>query len=783
MDTVAREELARDVSDVAAGLIVRVRGVVQGVGFRPFVYRLAREHHLEGSVANTPDGVVIRLRGTPSSLRSFVEELPRRGPPLARIAEVSVEEASIPETGDFRIDGSEHGPSATTLIPPDVTVCRACLAELFDPDDRRYRYPFINCTDCGPRYTLIQGLPYDRASTTMASFPLCRDCRGEYEDPESRRFHAEPNACPVCGPKCQLLDGSGMALSVEEPILEAVRLLEAGRIVAVKGLGGFHLVVDATSEEAVLRLRERKHREEKPLALLAASVSRVREFCRVSPEEEALLGSPERPIVLLDRVEGSRIAPSVAPGQSSYGVMLAYTPLHALLLDSSLYAVVATSGNRSEEPIVLENDDALERLRGIADFFVVHDRGIHRRVDDSVARVASGGTRLLRRARGYAPRPIGLRKEVPPILAVGGQLKNAICLTRGREAFLSPHVGDLDNLRAFESFRESIAHLSETLQITPEVVVYDLHPDYAATRWAREESGLPAVGVQHHHAHIAAVLAEHGVDERVVGIAIDGTGYGTDGTAWGGEILLASLSEFERMWHLPHVVLPGGDRAAREPWRMAVAWLHRLYGQELLNLEIPFLDAVPSDRVRRLVAAIESDLGWPLTSSCGRLFDAVAALVGLRTETSFEGQAAMELEAAAGRATDSSEIGSAPGVDDIVRNVVDATKSGRDPCSIAAAFHHSLAGALADNAAAIARKAGLPRVALGGGSFQNRILLSRVVSRLEARGLEVLVPSQVPANDGGLALGQAAVASAAIGVHALTYSPQRGQYVLPGPWS
>jgi len=748
--------------DGAPGLIVRVRGIVQGVGFRPYIYRLAREHRLEGSVSNTPEGVIIRVRGEAASLTAFVEDLPRRRPPLARITELTVESAAVAGTAGFRIEESEEGRNATTLIPPDVTVCRACLSELFDPKDRRFRYPFINCTDCGPRYTLIRGLPYDRSLTTMAPFPLCSECRREYEDPEDRRFHAEPNACPRCGPRCRLLDGEGEELPVDDPILETVRLLEEGRIVAVKGLGGFHLMVDATSEPAVVRLRERKHREEKPLALLAASLARVHEFCRVRPDEEALLESPERPIVLLKRAENSRIAPSVAPGQSSYGVMLPYTPLQALILDSSLYAVVATSGNRSEEPIVVDDEEAVERLGDIADFFLVHDRGIHRRADDSVARVAAGRTRLLRRARGYAPRPILLRDETPSILAVGGQLKNTICLTRGREAFLSPHVGDLDNLRAFEGFRESISHLSKTLEIDPVAVVHDRNPEYLSTRWALEESGLPAIGVQHHHAHVASVLAEHGLDETVVGIAIDGTGFGGDGTVWGGEILVASLRGFERRWHLPQVVLPGGDRAAREPWRMAVAWLHRLYGRGLFDLEIPFLDAAPRDRVRRLVSAIESGFGWPLTSSCGRLFDAVAALVGLRLETSFEGQAAMELEALAEEAEDSLALESPRAVDDVVRDVVVGIQRGRALPSIAAGFHRGLADALSGAAASIAKESGLSRVALGGGSFQNRILLSRVASRLEAQGFDVLAPIEVPANDGGLALGQAAMASATI---------------------
>jgi hydrogenase maturation protein HypF len=703
--------------------------------------------------------VLIRVRGEAASLSAFVEDLPRRSPPLARITELAVEDAAVPPARGFRIEESEKGQRATTLIPPDVTVCRRCLSELFDPADRRYRYPFVNCTDCGPRYTLIRGLPYDRSLTTMASFPLCADCRREYEDPENRRFHAEPNACPRCGPRCRLLDCEGKERVASEPIAEAVRFLEDGRILAVKGLGGFHLMVDATSESAVLRLRERKHREEKPFALMAASLSRVREFCRVSREEESLLEGPEHPIVLLERAAGSRIAPSVAPRQSAYGVMLPYTPLQALLLDSSLYAVVATSGNRSEEPIVIDDGEAVERLSGIADFLLVHDREIHRRADDSIARIASGRTRLLRRARGYAPRPVLLKEEVPSILAVGGHLKNTICVTRGREAFLSPHGGDLDNLRAFEAFRDSIRHLSKTLEIAPVLVAHDLHPEYLSTRWALEESDLPAVGVQHHHAHIASVLAEHGLDETVVGIALDGMGFGEDGTVWGGEVLAASLRSFERKWHLPQVVLPGGDRAAREPWRMAVAWLHRLYGRELFDLGLPFLEAVPHDRVRSLVLAIESGFSWPLTSSCGRLFDAVAALVGLRLKASFEGQAAMELEAAAKESED--PIPDDPrSVDEVVRDVVEGIQQGRDLPSIAAGFHAGLADSVADAAVAVGRECSLSRVALSGGSFQNTILLSRVASRLEARGFDVLTPGEVPANDGGLALGQAAVAAA-----------------------
>lgn len=777
MVRVDRESLVQARKRAPRALTIRVRGIVQGVGFRPFVFRLAREHGIRGSVANTSQGVVIHASGDGEELEGFVRALREQSPPLASISHIDIGPGPDEPVESFRILGSQPEGATTALIPPDVATCKACLEELFDPANRRYRYAFINCTDCGPRYSIIRNLPYDRPLTTMASFRLCRECRAEYEDPLDRRFHAEPNACPACGPGLVLADAGGHELEVDDPIEHAVRRVLQGEIVAVKGIGGFHLMVDATSERAVRRLRDRKRREEKPLAIMVATVERIRELCEVTTEEEELLRSPERPIVLLRRrPESERIAPAVAPGQQRLGVMLPYAPLHALLLDSELYAVVLTSGNLCEEPIASENEEALSRLAGIADVFLLHDRDIHRRVDDSVAMVAAGGVRLLRRARGYAPRPVTLKRELPPLLAVGGQLKNTVCLSRGTEAFLSPHIGDLDNLEAFESFRKTVRHLSKSLEIHPVAVAHDLHPDYLSTQWAVEESGLPTLGVQHHHAHVAAVMAEHGCEEPVVGVALDGTGYGTDRNVWGGEILVASLRGFYRAAHLSYVPLPGGDAAAREPWRMALVWLHRLFGYDLFSLHIPFIERLHPERSRLLLQALEAGVPWPMTSSCGRLFDAVAALCGLRERVSFEGQAAMELEGAADlhllectrNIEDLEEPAEGPAlcsevsVEGLIRLVVDELGRGEPVSAVSARFHARLARRLAFRVAEIAREAGLERVALAGGCFQNRILLTEMHRILTDSGLHVLLPTEAPPNDGGLALGQLAVLGARI---------------------
>jgi len=776
-----RESTRPNVRALEAGLAIRVRGTVQGVGFRPFIYRLAREHRLRGFVSNTPDGVLIEVAGDPAEVSAFVRDVPEKKPPLARITAMATESMEFEAPADFAIRGSQAAASPTTLIPPDVATCAQCLRELFDPSDRRYRYPFINCTDCGPRYTLIRGLPYDRPLTTMASFTLCEECRHEYENPLDRRFHAEPTACPRCGPRVLLLDERGREVATADPIADVVRSIGDGAIVAIKGVGGFHLAVDATCERAVLRLRERKHREEKPLAVMAADLKRIAEFCRVSADEASLLTGAEKPIVLLEKTVSSRLAPSVAPGQARLGVMLPYTPLHALVLESPLYAIVLTSGNRTDEPIAYRNEEALERLSGIADVFLVHDREIHRRADDSVARVVSGSAQLLRRARGYAPRPVRLAFDAPPVLAVGGQLKNTICLTRDRDAFLSCHLGDLDHPEAYRSFEETIDHLSRALEVHPRLVAHDLHPDYLSTRWALDSSGLPAIGVQHHHAHIAAVLAEQGREGPVVGIALDGTGYGTDGQVWGGEILVADLTGFCRAAHLPYVPLLGGERAVRETWRMGLSWLYRLYGSELFRLRLPLLALIDRRHAEGLLDALGRGISWPLTSSCGRLFDAVAAIIGLRQRVSYEGQAPMELEGLAERGTSACEADvtcSGPGpngeipIDAVLQAVVREVEREDSAADIAARFHVRLSHLLVASAAHVADEARLDTVALGGGCFQNRILLERVRAGLEKRGLTVLTPLEVPAGDGGLSLGQAAVASRRL--RGVTWLPRCG---------
>jgi hydrogenase maturation protein HypF len=750
------------------GLRIRIRGIVQGVGFRPFIYRLAREHGVRGSVSNSPEGVVIDAAGDPGDLEAFVTEIRERRPAAARITALETQSVTLNWRKDFTIEPSRAGETPTALIPPDIAVCDACLAELFDPSNRRHRYPFINCTDCGPRFTLIQGLPYDRPKTTMARFQMCAACQSEYDDPLDRRFHAQPNACAQCGPKLLLFDAEGSRIVSSDPIAESVQHLAAGDILAVKGIGGFHLAVDATNDPAVQRLRSRKHREEKPLALMARSLARVAEFCEWNDGEAELLIGPERPIVLLRRrsTASSLIADSVAPGQASLGVMLPYTPLHALLLDSALHAIVLTSGNLSEEPIAYQDPEARQRLAEVADVVLTHDREIHRRADDSVARVAIGGVRLLRRARGYAPRPVALRRPVSSVLAVGAQLKSTICLTRGQEAFLSPHIGDLDNVQAFDAFKSMVKHLSHTLEVEPVAVAHDLHPDYLSTRWALAEADLPALGVQHHHAHVAAVLAEHGLEGPVVGLALDGTGFGVDGQVWGGEVLVADLLGFVRAAHLPYVPLLGGEAAVKEPWRMALAWLHRIYGRDLFDLQIPLMASIDRDGARRLLDAHESGFPWPLTSSCGRLFDAVAALTSVKTHVNYEGQAAMELEGAAEPFSLNEDIepiegraGEVP-VESMVSAAVTELEHGLAPGKVAARFHLRLAAALVRVAASVAKERSLDRVALAGGCFQNRILLTEVHRGLRNEGLEVLVPSQVPANDGGIALGQAAVAAA-----------------------
>jgi hydrogenase maturation protein HypF len=575
---------------------IHVNGIVQGVGFRPCVYQLAYRLQLTGEVANTSAGVTIRLEGQLSQIEAFVRELTVSPPPLAQITDIT--SRNIPAQGfaHFTIVPSECGQQIETLISPDVCVCQDCLAELFDPADRRYRYPFINCTNCGPRYTIIEDIPYDRPKTSMKHFRMCPNCQAEYDDPANRRFHAQPNACFVCGPHIGLYDTAGRKILGDDAVNETVRQLKQGAIVAVKGLGGYHLAVDAADNAAVQRLRARKRREEKPLALMAASIDVIRQFSTVNPLEKSLLSSHQRPIVLLNKKASHPIAAAVAPNNRYFGVMLPYTPLHYLLLDAGFCALVMTSANLSDLPICIRNEDAFEKLKGVADYFLIHNRKIYLRSDDSIVRPEPGHTQFIRRSRGYVPTPVFLKNKMASVLAVGGGLKNTVCLTKGNQAFLSQHIGDLENLETYAFFKQSIRHMKRILAIFPQMVAYDLHPDYLSTRYAQELNGMLKVPIQHHHAHIVSCMAENQVDGPVIGLALDGTEYGTDGAIWGGEVLICRAEQFERAAHIAYTPMPGGNAAIREPWRMGLSYLFATFGPECLAIDIGFLRAIPAHK-------------------------------------------------------------------------------------------------------------------------------------------------------------------------------------------
>jgi hydrogenase maturation protein HypF len=756
-------------------LKIVVRGIVQGVGFRPFIYRLARSHGLGGHVANTDQGVAIEVQGERAQIDRFLERLGSEGPPLAEITAIETSQIPLNSRRPFTIEGSTTAGEEEALVTPDVATCDDCLRELHDPADRRYRYPFINCTNCGPRFTIIARLPYDRPQTTMRAFTMCPECDGEYYDPEDRRFHAQPNACPICGPSLTYLDGSGRAVAVADPLGRAVDCLREGRIVAVKGLGGVHLACDARQDEVVARLRARKDREEKPLAIMVEGLEQADALCEMDEKERELLLSPRRPIVLIKKRPDADISDLVAPGQKYLGVMLPYTPLHHLLLRDSGTALVMTSGNRSEEPIVHTNLGALDRLGTIADGFLLHDRDIETRCDDSVTRVWRGRELLLRRSRGYAPLPI----EMPVasregILACGGELKNTFCLVRGSEAILSHHIGDLKEEPAFNSFVEGIEHMKHLFHVDLRTVAYDSHPDYLSTRYAFSLEGVTAMAVQHHHAHVASCLAEHGRVGAAIGICFDGAGYGRDGTVWGGEFLIADLAGYERAGRLAHLPMPGGDRATEEPWRMALSLLTRVYGEALPPLTCPAVAERKSRGWPVLSQMIARGLRTPLTSSAGRLFDAVASLAGIRDYISYEGQAAIELE----MVVDEDEPGAYPfglsmGKDEgegrelivvdpepMVRELVRDLLEGARAPTVSARFHRGLARAVRATVRRIRDLGGPKTAVLTGGVFQNVFFLELVVRELEDEGVEVLTHGRVPPNDGGISLGQAAIAAA-----------------------
>ena len=758
-----------------------VTGIVQGVGFRPFVHGLAARHGLSGFVRNVPGGVEIEIQGPGDEVAAFERTLVAAPPPLAHLEEVTAGDVPLGSEGAFEIRVTRQEGADSTPVSPDVATCDACLAELFDPGDRRYHYPFLNCTHCGPRFTVIEAVPYDRAATTLRVFPMCPACAAEYHDPADRRFHAQPTACPDCGPRLEWRPAAEALVGPPAPGA-ALAALAAGQVLAIKGLGGFHLACDARSEFAVARLRARKGRGDKPFAVMVADPAEARRYARVSTEEARLLASRERPIVLLASRAGSRLAPAVAPGAATIGLMLPYTPLHALLFEGALGSrpLVMTSGNRSEEPIARDNDEALERLAGLADGFLLHDRGIHVPCDDSVVCVVDGRELPLRRSRGYAPLPLRLpvwnaaepranTAEPASVLAVGGELKATFCLTRGRRAFLSQHLGDQDNLLTQQAFERALEHALGLFRVAPERVAADLHPGYhssrLAARWAADR-GLPLLRVQHHHAHVAAVMAEHGLTAPILGVAFDGTGYGTDGAIWGGELLVADYRGFTRLAHLRYTPQPGGDAAVRQPARMAFAHL------AAAGLPVDRAAALLSPAERRVLdRQIETGFGAPPTSSLGRLFDAVAALVHRHAEVTFEGQAAMALEAAAGGVA-AGAAGGAYGFElapagegwvlepaPVLAGVLGDLDRGAPVGVIAARFHDAVAAAVVALARAGRERTGIGEVALTGGVFQNARLLSIARRGLLAAGFEPRDHRLVPPNDGGLALGQAAVAA------------------------
>ena len=778
------------------GLQVHITGIVQGVGFRPFVYNLATRLNLKGWVRNTSAGVDIEVDGEQEILDTFVKTLRDEAPPLSRIDELTASFRAANGFRSFEIVHSESVEGAFQPISPDVAICDDCLRELFNPSDRRYRYPFINCTNCGPRFTIIKDIPYDRPKTTMAGFALCPDCEREYTDPSNRRFHAQPVACPVCGPKVWLETKDERKKKIGDDAIREVRDLLAKRnIVAIKGLGGFHLACDATNAKAVVELRNRKLRVDKPFALMMPDIETVEQHCFVSDAERELLSSTARPIVLLRRKPESNIAHEVAPKQDWLGVMLPYTPLHYLLLDRgpltvdrdetihcpSSTVLVMTSGNLSEEPIATDNDEARERLTKLADAFLMHDRDIHIRCDDSVVRAFDSRPLTvdrdslstvhrplsvfpIRRSRGYSPFPVKLPWDVPPLLAAGSELKNTFCITNKNYAFLSQHIGDMENYETLQSFEQGVEHFERLFRVKPEAIACDMHPNYLATRYALERAereNLPIFNIQHHHAHIAACMAEHGLEEPVIGLPFDGTGYGEDGAIWGGEILVADYKSYQRAAHLEYFPLPGGDAAIKKPARTALALLWSL-GLDWDESLAPVAEFCAEDRVT-LRMQLEKKINTPLTSSMGRLFDAAAALAGVRQKVNYEGQAAIEFEALA----DPAEAGMYPfGLEQDrvrVRGVAEAlvrdVMAGVSIPKISARFHNGLAQSVRDVVQKIGAETGIRSVVLSGGVWQNITLLGRTLSLLRNDGIEVYLHKEVPTNDGGLSLGQAAIAA------------------------
>jgi len=785
---------------------ISVRGIVQGVGFRPFVYSLATKHNLKGWVCNTSEDVKMEVEGEAEAIEQFELELQTKAPPLAHIEEVAIDHRPPLGYKNFEIRHSQAMEGKYQLISPDIATCQACLGELLNPEDRRYRYPFTNCTNCGPRFTIIEDIPYDRPKTTMRYFQMCPRCQAEYDNPLDRRFHAQPNACPKCGPNVELIDSRGNRIAGSNPVATAGQFIKEGKIVAVKGLGGFLLACDATNDTVVKTLRQRKKRSSKPFAIMVTNVDEAKRHCCVSPEEEKLLSAHQSPIVLLMWREDSSVSREAAPNLQYLGIMLPYTPLHHMLLRDTDLPLVMTSGNLSEEPIANDNDEALRRLSGVADYFLIHNRDIYSRYDDSVAIVERGTGQLTRRARSYAPYPIHLPFKTKQVLGCGAEEKNTFCLTKDSYAFLSQHIGDMENMETLEHFDRTISLYKRLFGIEPEIIAHDLHPDYLATRYAREsgELGMKLIPVQHHHAHIASCMTDNGLETPVIGVAFDGTGMGADGNIWGGEFLVADYRNFSRAGHLEYLPLPGGAAAIKRPCRTAIGYILTLLGENTLNAVIAMsrsserieeaakqcqrasIGQVTEVEMEIIARQIERKINSPLTSSMGRLFDAISALIGIRGEIDYEGQAAMELEMAAhsfiiARPVPSEERELAETIScnnesypyrivddkgirivqlsDLLSAVIEDLHRGISKGRISVKFHSTVAQMINEMCRLIANETDISQVALSGGVFQNRLLSRKTVSLLESSGFQVFTHRQVPCNDGGISLGQAVIAN------------------------
>lgn len=757
--------------------IININGIVQGVGFRPFVYNLARSCRMNGWVNNYPGGVHIDAEGTEENMECFIQRLKNEAPPLSFIDTFQVECATPIGYSDFEIKASSFESAHEAYISADVSVCEDCLKEMNDPNNRRYRYPFINCTNCGPRFTITTGIPYDRINTTMNAFPMCEDCAKEYHNPADRRFHAQPVACSKCGPHLSLLNSDGTQIFQGNEIDKTIEFLSHGKIVAIKGLGGYHLACNAENSGAVKTLRKRKHRDGKPFALMAKNMDVVLKYCFVNQKESEILQNAKKPIVLLSRKPDTVLAvEDISPDNDKIGIMLPYTPLHYLLFADGIELLVMTSGNRSGEPIYYKDEEAIHGLCGIADYFLTHNREIYIRTDDSVTSVFRDKECLIRRSRGYVPFPVDIssviktsgyaKDRIPYVLACGGELKNTFCLTKGSKAFLSHHIGDLENIETLQSFETGIEHFKRIFTVVPEAVAFDKHPDYLSTKYAGNLPEIIKIPIQHHHAHIASCMAENNVTGKVIGVAFDGTGYGDDGRIWGGEFFVGEYSGFERLAHFEYTPLPGGEIGIKEPWRMAVSYLVGIYGENPIPNKLPFLNEIGSDRINIVIQQIQKRINTPLTSSAGRLFDAVSSLIGLCNVIEYEGQAAIRLEKQAN--IEQCDVypyeilpentGYVIRVQKLIFAIAEDVLKGREISHISGAFHRTVASITLDICQLLRKKSGISDVALSGGVFQNRLLLGLILANLENNGFHVYTHSKVPTNDGGISLGQAAIA-------------------------